>query len=531
MMRYLKHQFPILLVTIQLLIIGFFGGFTEYSHEIIPTGGNEGPGLRYTYFQDVHVMMYIGFGFLLVYLGNHGYSSISYNFMIGAVCFQWALLTNGFFFKCGPRVEDGFCHFDKIGLNVEGLIDGDYAVASVLICFSAVLGKFSASQYLIMGFIQVMFYSLNFWIGKALLGASDVGGSMWIHVFGCYFGLSCAWARRTNSALNHGNNKATYTSDMYSMIGTLFLWMFWPSFNGALAVEGAQHIVVINTLISLSCSCTATFVFSKLLKGKFEMVHLQNSSLAGGVAIGAVSDFLIQPFAAGIIGFVAGSISVIGFTYLTPYLERKIKLHDSAGINNLHGMPGIIGGLAAVFSTLRATPEEYGYHELYTRFPYVAPSNITLAAAIGVEAGFDRTLYQQAGFQAASIFVSIVIAIIGGLFTGFILGLPFIEKLEAKHYFSDFKSFHLPDHMKLSSDGNVELKSTSINMPMSSQPLNSSTPTYLPSTGSMPQAFSAVDLKSLEAQEASQSSAQEVSSSSSSTSGSSSSKSSSSEEV
>jgi len=53
------------------------------------------------------------------------------------------------------------------------------------------------------------------------------------------------------------------------MIGTLFLWVFWPSFNGALAgtASGAQHRAAINTTIAIAASCVSAFVISKARHG------------------------------------------------------------------------------------------------------------------------------------------------------------------------------------------------------------------------------------------------------------------------
>ena len=40
-----------------------------------------------------------------------------------------------------------------------------------------------------------------------------------------------------------------YSSDLFSLLGTIILWVFWPSFNGLLAVGAARHRAVINTYL------------------------------------------------------------------------------------------------------------------------------------------------------------------------------------------------------------------------------------------------------------------------------------------
>jgi len=74
----------------------------------------------------------------------------------------------------------------------------------------------------------------------------------------------------------------------------------------------SQQRVIINTTLSLVGSAFATMVCSYYFRGKFEMEDLQNATLAGGVAIGSSSDLVIKPYAALLIGTIAGIVSSFG---------------------------------------------------------------------------------------------------------------------------------------------------------------------------------------------------------------------------
>src|SRR3989304_5997458 len=72
-----------------------------------------------------------------------------------------------------------------------------------------------------------------------------------------------------------------------------------------------------------------------------------NASLAGGVAIGATVAN-VTPGWSMLIGLMAGAISVIGYTIIQPRLQKATGRVDTCGVHNLHGMPGIFGGLIAL---------------------------------------------------------------------------------------------------------------------------------------------------------------------------------------
>ena len=78
-----------------------------------------------------------------------------------------------------------------------------------------------------------------------------------------------------------------------------------------------------------------------------------NATLAGGVSVGSSSDLVVTGGTAMAIGGLAGIISALGFLYLNKFLQRKIHLHDTCGVHNLHGLPGVLGGvLGAVSASL-----------------------------------------------------------------------------------------------------------------------------------------------------------------------------------
>ena len=101
--------------------------------------------------------------------------------------------------------------------------------------------------------------------------------------------------------------------------------------------------VVLNTVMSLLASCATAFATSAWFhKGKFDMEDVLNATLAGGVIVGASSDMLTSAWMALSVGFIGGMVSSFGFNRL------DIGVHDTCGVHNLHGIPGILGGLIAI---------------------------------------------------------------------------------------------------------------------------------------------------------------------------------------
>ena len=111
--------------------------------------------------------------------------------------------------------------------------------------------------------------------------------------------------------------QSDYTSDGFSMIGTLILWCYWPSFNASVGDETSRNMTMMNTYLSLLGSTVGVFIASLASSnlGKLTMSHIQNATLAGGTAMSATASMPINPFGAILIGCLGGIISTLGFKY------------------------------------------------------------------------------------------------------------------------------------------------------------------------------------------------------------------------
>lgn len=295
------------------------------------------------YERAIHIMamLLIGFGFLMVFIKKYGRSALTATFLLVSISLPLYLFihTSGLFGEAKSEIEE--------------LILAEFAAASLLIAAGAVLGRLKMYQYIILGFLFVPFYMLNEWIiienglGFMKDGFADTGGSIVIHAYGALFGLAVALSMTTERELE-ATIEADATSDRYSILGSMVLWVFWPSFCSALVpVEAIPHTVV-NVFLALCGSTLITYIVSIAIRGKINVADIANAALAGGVAIGSTCDYASHPVAI-LIGIIAGAVSTIGFAVVQSKQQKLIKSVDTCGVTNLHGLPGLLGGFSAIF--------------------------------------------------------------------------------------------------------------------------------------------------------------------------------------
>ncbi|XP_008626946.1 PREDICTED: ammonium transporter Rh type B [Corvus brachyrhynchos] len=397
---------------LQILNILLFAVFARYSPESSPSHcppqldcsqRNQDSGFQQPRFWDVHIQVLLSFGLLVAFLGRYGPGSAAISILIVAFAIQWAVLLQGFFY---------FFLNGKIYVGAQSMVSADFCTAAVLISTGAVLGRVNPVQMLLLALLEVTVCTLNEYILLSLMGVRDSGRSLTVHTFGAYFGLMVSrvlYQPHKDKRKREEQQDMGHQSDVFAVVGTIYLWIFWPSFTSATTVlENAENWAALNTYFSLVASTIATFILSPVLyeESTPRMVQIQDATLAGMAVMGMAGEMLVTPFGALIAGFLAGLISPLGFRFFTPMLRSRLKIQDTCGVHNIHGLPGILGALLGTLLTLLATADTYG-DRLELVFPLMAQGS--------------RTITDQALIQLSALPLTLLLAALGGCLTGAVL--------------------------------------------------------------------------------------------------------------
>ncbi len=187
------------------------------------------------------------------------------------------------------------------------------------------------------------------------LGYSDYAGSGTVHLCGAAAALAVVnvLGPRKGKYNSDGSSNVIPGSNIpMAALGVWILWLGWFGFNGgselvvsneAAAIAVSQ--VFLNTNIAAAGGVVATLITSQIVTGKMDITMAMNGAIAGLVAITA-SPSAPTAGAALMIGAVGGII--VYFSLII--LDKRFGIDDPVGAISAHGVVGIWGVMAVVFT-------------------------------------------------------------------------------------------------------------------------------------------------------------------------------------
>ena len=190
------------------------------------------------------------------------------------------------------------------------------------------------------------------WLSE--LGFSDFAGSTLVHAAGASAALAGAivLGPRIGKYKDDGSVNPMPGSNMpLATLGTFILWLGWFGFNGgsqlALGTIGdAADVsrIFTNTNTAAAGGALSALILTQLMYKKIDLTMVLNGALAGLVSITA------EPLAPSIGGAtLIGAVGGVIVVFAVPMLD-KLKIDDVVGAISVHGIAGIWGTIAVVFS-------------------------------------------------------------------------------------------------------------------------------------------------------------------------------------
>ena len=324
------------------------------------------------------IFMQAGFAFLEIGFSrakNAGtvVAKILTNFSIAAIAFFAVgfafafgngeiLGTSGFLLRDygDPQEAFGIMGLSDATIETKWLFQFSFCAVSLAIVWGTTLERIKFGVYIIYALVFAAFiYPIaahwvfgGGWL-QSNLGMQDFAGSTAVHLIGATGALAVL--------LHLGARRGKYGPDGrpraipgHSMplfgLGVLILWLGWFGFNPGStlnALDGRFPEVALVTMLAAAAGVLGAITVARLKTGTIDIGMAGNGAIGALVGITAPSGY-VEPWAALIIGGVAGVIVPLGVYAIDRYLD------DPVGALTAHGLCGVWGTLACgIFTSPR----------------------------------------------------------------------------------------------------------------------------------------------------------------------------------
>ena len=406
---------------------------------------------KYKLFQEVNIMILLGFGFLNSFLKHYSWTGVAITIIGLVLSTEFGL----FMLICWRAIFSVDWNFGRF--NFQHLLDANLCGASVIISLGAVLGKISMPQYLIFFLTETIGVTFNYTLLRQVIKIIDIGGALTVHLFGaiygCIYSFISFYSKNERERIRLSPHLgSSYYSNVFAFFGSLIMLSYFPAFNTCLLDDDLyrpndqsdlkpKYDGMINTYLSILGSIIGTFSMSPIFnEGKFLTDDILHSCYAGGIVVAGCCHLITHYWVPLLFGFFTGMLTC----FLKNLFSEKLKLcgyHDTTNALFYHGVPGFVGGiLTTIFvgnmpNLIEIKQKSYIYKYIGTFLSYY--SNYDDFGTDDVKFG------KYAGIHFAAIFITIGVALAFGFLAGFTI--KFCNCNIAMRYFNDSEFFDVTD--------------------------------------------------------------------------------------
>jgi Amt family ammonium transporter len=289
------------------------------------------------------------------------YWAVGFGFAFGAGSIFAVIGGSGFFptFSPGSQLDLPAINFSTAPASAKWFFEFVFCAVSLAIVWGTMIERTKFIVYILFGipfaaFIYPLISHQLFGGGflQATLGSQDFAGSTVVHLTGAtagFAGLLLLGPRIGKYEKGRSNAIPGHNMPL-AQLGVLILWFGWFGFNPGSTLNATNlhfaDVAVVTNLAAAGGAVAALMTIYAITK-TMDVGMIGNGAIAALVAITAPSGY-VEPWAAIVIGAVAGVIVVVGVLALDKYLD------DPVGALPAHGLAGIWGTLSCGLFTVPA---------------------------------------------------------------------------------------------------------------------------------------------------------------------------------